>query len=102
MVVLGGAKVADKFGAFGSLIARADRILVGGAMAFPFLAARGLKTGSSLLEVSQVEVAARYLDQAAPGQIELPSDPVVATGTSADAPHQVVAADDIPADPCGL
>jgi len=39
VVVLGGAKVADKFDAFGSLIAVADRILVGGAMAFPFLAA---------------------------------------------------------------
>ena len=51
-------KVADKFDAFGSLIARADRILVGGAMAFPFLAARGLKTGTSLLEASQVDAAA--------------------------------------------
>jgi phosphoglycerate kinase len=102
VVVLGGAKVADKFGAFGSLIAQADRILVGGAMAFPFLAAQGLKTGTSLLEASQVDAAARYLAQAAPGQIELPSDLVVATGTTADAPHQVVAADAIPADQMGL
>jgi phosphoglycerate kinase len=102
VVVLGGAKVADKFGAFGSLIARADRILVGGAMAFPFLAARGLKTGTSMLEASQVDAAARYLEQAAPGQIELPSDLVVAAGISADAPHQVVAADAIPADQMGL
>jgi phosphoglycerate kinase len=102
VVVLGGAKVADKFGAFGSMIARADRILVGGAMAFPFLAARGLKTGTSLLEASQVDAAARYLEQAAPGQIELPSDLVVATGITADAPHRVVAADAIPADQMGL
>ena len=41
VVALGGAKVADKFDAFGSLITAADRILVGGAMAFPFLVARG-------------------------------------------------------------
>jgi phosphoglycerate kinase len=102
VVVLGGAKVADKFGAFGSLIAKADRILVGGAMAFPFLAARGLKTGTSLLEASQADAAARYLEQAAPGQIDLPSDLVVATGTGADAPHQVVGADAIPADRMGL
>jgi phosphoglycerate kinase len=102
VVVLGGVKVADKFDAFGSLIAQADRILVGGAMAFPFLAARGLKTGTSRLEASQVDAAARYLEQAAPGQIELPSDLVVATGIAADAPHQVVAADAIPADQMAL
>ena len=102
VVVLGGAKVADKFDAFGSLLATADRILVGGAMAFPFLAARGLKTGTSPLEPGQVDAAARYLDQAAPGQIELPSDLVVATRIAADAPVQIVAADAIPADQMGL
>ena len=102
VVVLGGAKVADKFDAFGSLLATADRILVGGAMAFPFLAARGLKTGTSLLEAGQVDAAARYLGQAAPGQIELPSDLVVATRIAADAPRQIVAADAIPADQMGL
>ena len=102
VVVLGGAKVADKFDAFGSLLATADRILVGGAMAFPFLAARGLKTGTSLLEAGQVDAAARYLERAAPGQIELPSDLVVATGIAADAPRQIVAPDAIPADQMGV
>jgi len=102
VVVLGGAKVADKFDAFGSLIDAADRILVGGAMAFPFLVAQGYKTGISLLEASQVDAAARYLEQAAPGQIELPSDLVVAAGIAADAPHQVVAAGAIPGDQMGL
>ena len=102
MVVLGGAKVADKFGAFGSLLARADLILVGGAMAFPFLAARGLKTGTSLLEASQVDAAARYLERAAPGQIQLPSDFLVAASITAGAPPQVVAADGILADQMGL
>jgi phosphoglycerate kinase len=102
VVVLGGAKVADKFDAAGPLLGLADRILVGGAMAFPFLAAQGYKTGTSLLEASQVDAAARYLEQAAPGQIELPSDFVVATGIAADTPHQVVPADAIPADRMGL
>jgi phosphoglycerate kinase len=101
VVVLGGAKVTDKFDAFGSLISKAERILVGGAMAFPFLAARGLKTGTSLLEAGQVDAAARYLELA-PGQIELPSDLVVATEIAADAPHRVVTADAIPADQMGL
>jgi phosphoglycerate kinase len=102
VVVLGGAKVADKFDAFGSLLTTADRILVGGAMAFPFLAAHGLKTGTSLREPGQLAAAVSYLKQAAPGQIELPSDLVVATGIAADAPHQVVATDSIPADQMGL
>jgi phosphoglycerate kinase len=102
VVVLGGAKVADKFDAFGDLISKADRILVGGAMAFPFLAAHGLKTGTSLREPGQLAAAVSYLKQAAPGQIELPSDLVVATEVTADAPRQVVAADAIPAHQMGL
>jgi phosphoglycerate kinase len=100
VVALGGAKVADKFDAFGSLIAAADRILVGGAMAFPFLVARGDKVGTSLLEASQVGAAAELLRRAAPGQIELPSDIVVAAGPGSSA--AVVAADAIPADQMGL
>src|SRR5690242_14308688 len=102
VVVLGGAKVADKFDAFGSLISRADRILVGGTMAFPFLAACGLKTGTSLREPGQLADAERYLRQATPGQIELPSDLVVATRIAAGAEHRVVAADAVPVDQMGL
>jgi len=102
LVVLGGAKVTDKFGAFGSLLGAADRILVGGAMAFPFLAALGHPTGTSLLAADQVDAAAACLDKAAPGQIELPSDLVVAAEIAAAAPHRVVAADAIPAGQMGL
>jgi phosphoglycerate kinase len=104
VVVLGGAKVTDKFGAIGSLIIAADEILIGGAMAFPFLAAQGHKTGTSLLEASQVDLAAGYLDQAARAgiRIVLPSDFIVAAEPAADTPHHVVAADAIPADLMGL
>ena len=102
VVVLGGAKVADKFDAIGSLIATADRILIGGAMAFPFLAARGGKEGTSLLEAGRIDTAGGYLDRAAPGQIELPSDVIAAAEPVADTPHEVVAADAIPADQMGL
>jgi phosphoglycerate kinase len=102
LVVLGGAKVTDKFGAFGTLLGAADRILVGGAMAFPFLAALGHPTGTSLLAADQVDAAAACLDKAVLGQIELPSDLVVAAEVAAAAPHRVVAADAIPADQMGL
>jgi len=102
LVVLGGAKVTDKFGAFGSLLGAADRILVGGAMAFPFLAALGHPTGTSLLAADQVDAAAACLDKAVPGQIELPSDLVVAAEVAASAPHRVVAADAIPDGQMGL
>ncbi len=102
VVVLGGAKVTDKFDAIGSLLTTADRILIGGAMAFPFLAARGGKEGASLLEASRIDTAGDYLDRAAPGQIELPTDVVAAAEPVADTPHEVVAADAIPADQMGL
>jgi phosphoglycerate kinase len=102
--VLGGAKVEDKFGALGDLISVADRILIGGAMAFPFLVAQGYKVGTSLLEAGQVDLARGYLDLAARSgtTILLPSDLVVAAECDAGAPHEVVAADAIPADLMGL
>jgi phosphoglycerate kinase len=73
-------------------------------MAFPFLAAQGHKVGTSLLEASQVDLARAYLDLAAraDAKIVLPPDIVVATECAADAPHEVVAADAIPADRMGL
>jgi len=104
VVVLGGAKVEDKFDAIGDLLSVADQILIGGAMVFPFLAAQGHKVGTSLLEPGQVEVARGYLELAARSgaKIVLPLDVVVAPECSADAPHEVVAADAIPADRMGL
>jgi phosphoglycerate kinase len=104
VVVLGGAKVEDKFDAIGDLISVADRILIGGAMAFPFLVAEGCKVGMSLLEAGQIELARGYLDLAARTgtKIILPSDIVVAAGRDAAMPHEVVAADAIPADQMGL
>jgi phosphoglycerate kinase len=106
VVVLGGVKVEDKFDAVGDLIGVADRILIGGAMAFPFLAAQDHKVGTSLLAADRVDLARGYLNLAARarglGNIVLPSDFVVAAEPAADAPHEVVAADAIPADQMGL
>jgi phosphoglycerate kinase len=104
VVVLGGAKVADKFDTIGSLITAADRILIGGAMAFPFLVAQGHKVGTSLLAADQVDVARGFLAQAkqAGTPIVLPSDLIVAARPAADTPREIVAADSIPSDRMGL
>ena len=103
-VVLGGAKVSDKLGVIENLLRTADRLLVGGGMVFTFLRAQGHEVGRSLLEEDQVDAVRGYLDTAAERGVEivLPTDIVVATEFSADADHEVVAADAIPADRMGL
>lgn len=103
-VILGGAKVSDKLGVIESLLTTADRILVGGGMVFTFLKAQGHEVGDSLLEEDQVERVRGYMETAeATGvQIVLPTDIVAATAFAADADHNVVAADAIPADRLGL
>ena len=103
-VVLGGAKVSDKLGVVGNLLGTADRLLLGGGMAFTFLAAEGLEVGRSLLERDQVGAVRRHLEQARERGVEvvLPVDIVAATAFSAEADHEVVDADSIPADRIGL
>jgi len=103
-VVLGGAKVSDKLGVIENLLRTADRLLVGGGMVFTFLRAQGHEVGRSLLEEDQVDAVRGYLDTAAERGVEivLPTDIVVATEFSADADHEVVPADAIPADRMGL
>jgi phosphoglycerate kinase len=103
-VVLGGAKVSDKLGVIANLMQTADRLLIGGGMAFTFLAAQGHEVGKSLLEADQIDVVKGYLAQASERGVEiiLPTDIVVAVTFSAEAEHSVVAADSIPADQIGL
>lgn len=103
-VVLGGAKVSDKLGVIDNLIGTADRLLIGGGMVFTFLKAQGHEVGRSLLEEDQVQACKGYLEQAEAKGVEivLPTDVVAATEFSAEADHEVVAADAIPADRMGL
>jgi phosphoglycerate kinase len=103
-VVLGGAKVSDKLAVIENLIGAADRLLIGGGMVFTFLAAQGLEVGTSLLERDQIDTVRGYLDQARERgvQIVLPTDVIVADAFSADAAHEVVAVEAIPADRMGL
>jgi phosphoglycerate kinase len=104
VVVLGGAKVSDKLAVIDNLIGTADRLLVGGGMVFTFLAAQGLEVGRSLLEADQVDTVKGYLAKAAADGVEivLPTDVVAAAEFSADAEHDVVSVDAIPADRMGL
>ncbi len=104
VVVLGGSKVSDKLGVIANLLTKADKLLIGGGMMFTFLKAQGLEVGSSLLEEDQVETVKGYLAQAQESGVEivLPVDVVAADGFAADAPHETVDADKIPAGKMGL
>jgi len=104
VVVLGGAKVSDKLAVIASLIKTADTLVIGGGMAFTFLAAEGYEVGKSLLEEDQIEKVRRYFSDAAAGgkQIVLPSDIVVAPEAAAEAEPSVVPAAAIPPDQFGL
>jgi phosphoglycerate kinase len=104
VVVLGGAKVSDKLAVIANLIKIADTLVIGGGMAFTFLAAQGYQVGKSLLEEDQIKSVRGYLNDAASGgkQILLPSDIVIAPEVAADASPTVVAADAMPPDQFGL
>ena len=103
-VVLGGSKVSDKLGVIENLLDKADRLLIGGGMAYTFLLAEGHEVGTSLREDDQVATAAEYLKKAKENGVKLliPVDTVVAPEFAADAPATVVASSAIPADQMGL
>jgi phosphoglycerate kinase len=104
VVVLGGSKVSDKLGVIGNLLALADRVLIGGGMAYTFLAALGYPVGTSLLEADQIDSCNAILARAQVQGVDLvlPTDIVVAPRFAPDAPATVVAADSIPDDQMGL
>jgi phosphoglycerate kinase len=101
--ILGGAKVSDKLKLVESLLARVDRLLIGGGMAFTFLKAQGREVGRSLLEADLVPAAGRLLEaaKARGAELRLPVDTVVATSVEAEA-GEVVPVNAIPADRMGL
>ncbi len=104
VVVLGGAKVSDKLGVIANLLTKVDRLLIGGGMAYTFLAAQGHEVGDSLLQADQLDQVRGFLNEAAQRGVDLvlPVDVLAATGFAEDAPHEVVAATQIPADRQGL
>ena len=104
VVVLGGAKPSDKLAVIANLLDRADRILIGGGMAYTFLAAQGYEVGSSLLEADKIEQVKEVMADAERHGVALvlPPDIVAATRFAPDAEHEVVSAKDFPADRQGL
>lgn len=109
VVVLGGAKVADKLAVISNLLKIADTIIVGGGMAYTFLKAKGYEVGKSILDETKITEVTGYL-QAAENEgkkILLPVDVRVADGMDFDAKKAlgdvtVVPSDQIPADKEGL
>ncbi|HKS49881.1 MAG TPA: phosphoglycerate kinase [Amycolatopsis sp.] len=101
VVVLGGSKVSDKLAVIEALLPKVDKLLIGGGMAFTFLAAQGHDVGGSLLETDFVETARKLLDEHGE-QIVLPVDVVIAEALAADVEVRTVPADAIPAGWKGL
>jgi phosphoglycerate kinase len=83
VAIVGGAKVTDKIGVLEAFLERADTILIGGAMCFPFFAAQGHDIGDSLCEVEGIDPARRILE-AAGDRLRLPVDLVAGRAFAAD------------------
>ena len=98
--VIGGAKISTKLDLIGNILAKVDVLIIGGAMANTFLAAKGVEVGKSLQEADMHDTARAIMAQAeARGcRILLPVDAVVAREFKANAANDTVAIDDVPAD----
>jgi len=104
VAVLGGAKVSDKIKVVDQLLDRVDALLIGGGMAYTFLAAQGRKIGASKLEKERLDVAKAALAKAAARQVRLllPVDHVAAASFSENAPPERIDGVDIPEGKLGL
>lgn len=104
VAILGGAKVSDKIGVINNLLEKVDKLLIGGAMAYTFIVAKGGKVGKSMLEADKVDLAKELIEKAAAKGVELylPVDTVVAREFKADAESQVCETMNIPEEWEGL
>lgn len=98
VAILGGAKVSDKIGVINNLLEKVDKLLIGGAMAYTFIVAKGGKVGKSMLEADKVDLAKELLEKAAAKGVELylPVDTVIAKEFKADAESKVCPTMEIP------
>ena len=104
VAILGGAKVSDKIEIIDSLLAKADSVLIGGAMAYTFLKAQGLGVGKSLAEDEQRDTALDILAKARDLGVSfrLPVDHLLATAVDAEADTRIVEALPFPEDMMGV
>lgn len=105
VAVLGGAKIRGKIDVIEALRMKVDHLLIGGGMAFTFLAASGYRVGESLLDEERLDMAKNLLEAAEAGRgapIHLPVDVVVAEKMEPDVLYQVVPVDAIPGDMAGF
>ncbi len=89
VAILGGAKISDKIGVIDNLLAKADKVLIGGGMANTFLKAQGLEMGDSLVEESSLDTA-KYTLAKAGGKLLLPVDAVIANAFDANAEMKTI------------
>jgi len=98
MAILGGVKVSDKIGVIENLMKKADAIIIGGAMAYTFLKAQGIRVGNSLVEDDKLDLAREILRKSLDNDVPLylPIDHVIADKFAADANVRVVKRGGIP------
>ena len=101
VAILGGAKVSDKIEVIKNLLNVADKVLIGGGMAFTFLKAQGFEVGKSLVELDKVDLAKELLELGK-GKIVLGYDVVTGKGFAPDTQTNVREFKSIPADEMGL
>lgn len=92
VAILGGAKVSDKIGVIDHLLAKADKVIVGGGMTYTFYAAKGIKIGNSLVEKDKIDVAKQIIEKAG-DKLVLPVDNIVAEKYDNDVPSKDVEGD---------
>ena len=108
VAILGGAKVSDKLNVINNLLEKVDTLIIGGGMAYTFLAAKGYSVGASLLDAEKIDYCKDMMAKAEAKGVKLllPIDTVVAASfpdpIDADIAVETVSADAIPADKMGL
>ena len=101
VVILGGSKVSDKIGVIENLVKKADKIIIGGGMAYTFLKAKGVNIGKSILDEENIEFCKNVLANY-PDKIVLPVDNAVTKDFSNDVPFNYVDTTSIAEDEMGM
>ena len=101
IVIMGGAKVADKIGVIENLVTKADKILIGGGMAFTFLKAKNIEIGKSLLDTENIDFCKKMLEKYS-DKIVLPVDFAVTNEYTNDEEYRTKSVDNISANEMGL